>query len=173
MGVESRLLSSRVSRLSSTLEATMQAPSPRPQQAAIRTDLGAIFVSLELSRSAWLVTSVSPGGSEKMSKHQVCGGDVAGLLTRFAELQAKARARTGQLFPLIVVQEAGLDGFWLHRVLQSEGIEARALRAMSSTRHRSRPRAGGDGPRPTGLTARLWCGLFWLTSAASLGCVRW
>src|SRR3954447_17738284 len=69
----------------------MQAAAPRPQQAAIRTDLGAIFVSLELSRSAWLVTSVSPGGSEKMSKHQVCGGDVAGLLTRFAELQAKAR----------------------------------------------------------------------------------
>src|SRR4051794_41884348 len=52
----------------------------------------------------------------------VVSGDVAGLLTRFAELQAKARARTGQLFPLIVIQEAGLDGFWLHRVLQNTGI---------------------------------------------------
>src|SRR3954471_8988121 len=122
MGVETRLLRRRVSRLSPTLEATMQA-APRPQQAATRTDLGAIFASLELSRSAWLVTSVSPGGAEKMSKHQVCAGDVVGLLTRFAELQAKARARTGQLFSLILVQEAGLDGFWLHRVLQSKGIE--------------------------------------------------
>jgi hypothetical protein len=28
-------------------------------QTAIRTDLGAIFVSLELSRSSWLITSVS------------------------------------------------------------------------------------------------------------------
>lgn len=43
MSVESRLLRSRVSRLSPTLEATMQAAAPRPQQAAIRTDLGAIW----------------------------------------------------------------------------------------------------------------------------------
>ncbi len=40
---------------------------------AIRTNLGAIFVSLELSRSTWLITSVSPGGGEKMSKHGVSG----------------------------------------------------------------------------------------------------
>ena len=51
---------------------------------AIRTDLGAIFISLELSRSSWVVTSLSPGGGEKMSKHMVRGGDVAGLLKRFA-----------------------------------------------------------------------------------------
>jgi transposase len=122
----------------------MQAAPARPQQAAIRTDLGAIFVSLELSRSAWLVTSVSPGGSEKMSKHQVCAGDVAGLLTCFAELQAKARARTGQLFPLIVVQEAGLDGFWLHRVLQSEGIESHVVDPASIATSRRRRRAKTD-----------------------------
>src|SRR5215210_2158105 len=121
----------------------MQA-APQPQQAATRTDLGAIFVSLELSRSAWLTTSVSPGGSEKMSKHQVCGGDVAGLLARFAELQAKARARTGQLFPLIVIQEAGLDGFWLHRVLQSEGIESHVVDPASIATSRRRRRAKTD-----------------------------
>ena len=34
---------------------------------AIRTNLGAIFVSLELSRSTWLITSLSPGAGEKMS----------------------------------------------------------------------------------------------------------
>src|SRR3712207_6180833 len=78
--------------------------------AAVRTDLGAIFVSLELSRSTWLVTSLSPGGGEKMSKHQVRGGDIAALLARFAELKARALARTGKCFPLVVIQEAGLDG---------------------------------------------------------------
>ena len=36
---------------------------------AVRTDLCAIFVSLELSRSTWLITSLSPGGGEKMSKY--------------------------------------------------------------------------------------------------------
>jgi transposase len=60
---------------------------------AIRTDLGAIFVSLELSRSSWLVTSLSPGNGEKMSKHAVHGGDVAGLLARFSGLQEKAQVR--------------------------------------------------------------------------------
>ena len=84
---------------------------------AIRTDLGAIFISLELSRSSWVVTSLSPGGGEKMSKHTVRGGDVAGLLKRFAQLREKAKGRTGKVFPLIVIQEAGLDGFWIDRVL--------------------------------------------------------
>src|ERR1700756_5320872 len=83
----------------------------------IGADLCAIFISLELSRSTWLVTSLSPGGREKMSKHSVSAGDVAGLLARFSELRRKACARTGKSFPIIVIQEAGLDGFWIHRVL--------------------------------------------------------
>ena len=82
---------------------------------AIHTDLGAIFVSLELSRSSWLITSLSPGGGEKMSKHSVPGGDFAGLMERLVQLQKKAKLRTGQSFRIIVVQEAGLDGFWIHR----------------------------------------------------------
>ena len=112
--------------------------------AAVRTDLGAIFVSLELSRSTWLVTSLSPGAGEKMSKHTVRGGDVAGLLARFAELRAKAQARTGRLFPLVVVQEAGLDGFWIHRLLESEGIESHVVDAASITTSRRRRRAKTD-----------------------------
>ena len=78
---------------------------------AIRTDLGAIFVSMELSRSTWLITSLSPGAGEKMSKHAVIAGDIVLLLSRFSQLQEKARARTGRHFPIIVIQEAGLDGF--------------------------------------------------------------
>jgi transposase len=89
------------------------------RKAAIRIDLGAIFVSLELSRSNWLITSLSPGAGEKMSKHSLRGGDVAGLLGLFATLQEKTRARTGERFRIIVIQEAGLDGFWIHRVLQA------------------------------------------------------
>src|SRR6266481_1680170 len=109
---------------------------------AIRTDLGAIFVSLELSRSSWLITSLSPGGGEKMSKHSVPGGDFAGLMERFAQLQEKARLRTGQSFRIIVIQEAGLDGFWIHRALQNEGIESHVVDAASiaTSRRRRRPK---------------------------------
>src|SRR5712691_11913895 len=63
---------------------------------AIQTDLRAIFVSLELSRSTWLITSLSPGGGEKMSKHSVQGGDIAGLFRRFAQRKATgAKLRAG------------------------------------------------------------------------------
>jgi transposase len=111
---------------------------------AIQTDLRAIFVSLELSRSTWLITSLSPGGGEKLSKHSVRGGDVAGLLERFAQLRDKARARTGEVFRLIVIQEAGLDGFWIHRILQSEGIESHVVDPASIATSRRRRRAKTD-----------------------------
>ena len=116
----------------------------RPAQAAIRTELGAIFVSLELSRRTWLVTSLSPGGGEKMSKHSVPASEVSGLLRRFAELRRKAAARTGREFPIIVIQEAGLDGFWIHRLLQSEGIESHVVDAASILTSRRRRRAKTD-----------------------------
>ena len=90
-------------------------PCEGPTPTAIRTNLGAIFVSLELSRSTWLITSLSPGGGEKMSKHSVSAGDIATLLARFSELMKKAFARTGRTFPIIVIQEAGLDGFWVFK----------------------------------------------------------
>ena len=100
-------------------------------QNAIRTDLGAIFVSLELSRSTWLITSLAPGAGEKLSKHSVSAGDIGALLGRFAQLQQKAAARLDRIFPIIAIQEAGLDGFWIHRVLSSEGIESHVVDAAS------------------------------------------
>ena len=64
---------------SPTLETTMQIVADRPEAPnAIRTNLGAILISLESSRSKWLITSLSPEGGEKMSKHAVRGGDFAG-----------------------------------------------------------------------------------------------
>ncbi|MEZ2133173.1 MULTISPECIES: IS110 family transposase [unclassified Sinorhizobium] len=112
--------------------------------AAIRVDLGAIFVSLELSKSTWLVTSLSPG-SEKISRHTVAGGDIAGLLACFAELRQKAQSRQGKLYRLVVIQEAGLDGFWIGRVLNREDwIESHIVDAASIAVPRRRRRAKTD-----------------------------
>ena len=111
---------------------------------AIRTQFGAIFVSLELSRSNWLITSLSPGKGEKMSKHSVTAGDVAGLMKLFAEFRRKAEARTGESYPIITIQEAGLDGFWLHRVLQQNGIESHVVDPASIAMPRRRRRAKTD-----------------------------
>jgi transposase len=76
-----------------------------------------LCVSLELSRKTWLVTSLAPG-SEKMSRHKIEGGDDAALLTLLHRLQSKAAKRLGAPVGIVTIQEAGLDGFWLDRLLQ-------------------------------------------------------
>src|SRR5208282_3303525 len=111
---------------------------------AIQTQLAAIFISLELSRSVWLITSLTPGGGEKMSKHSVRAGDVAALLARFTELKQRSLARTAKPFPILTIQEAGLDGFWLHRLLEREGIESHVVDPASIATSRRRRRAKTD-----------------------------
>ena len=134
----------------------MTVDHPCTEPAAIHTQLGAIFVSLELSRKTWLVTSVSPQSGSKMSKHSVPAGDVAGLLARFEELRAKARAQTGKVYPIVAIQEAGLDGFWIHRVLEAEGgIESHVVDAASIATSRRRRRAKTDRIDGEALTRAL------------------
>jgi transposase len=66
------------------------------------------------------------------------------LLARLAELRHKALARTGTSHPIIVIQEAGLDGFWLHRVLEEEGCESHVVDPASIAAPRRRRRAKTD-----------------------------
>ena len=122
----------------------------RESEMAIHTRLGAIFVSMELSRSTWVITSLTPSCGEKMSRHSVPAGDVAGLFDRFARLQEKARRRSSETCPIVAIQEAGLDGFWIHRVLQREGIESHVVDAASiaMSRRRRNPKTDRlDGER--------------------------
>src|ERR1700683_4022710 len=95
---------------------------------------------LELSRSLWLVTSLSPG-SQKMSKHASPGGDGAALIDLLSRLQAKAEQSTGRPVEIVVIQEAGLDGFWIHRLLESHGIESHVVDPASIAVPRRRRRA--------------------------------
>src|SRR6202040_4232073 len=136
--VDSDQRSGRVRLRPLTLETTMQTVADRSEAPnAIRTDLGAIFVSLELSRSRWLITSLSPDGGEKMSKHAVRGGDVARLLERFAQLRKKALARTGKVFPFVVIQEAGMVTAAI-RAAHLSSREARKVQIFASVRESSR-----------------------------------
>lgn len=54
------------------------------------------------------------------------------------------RSRTGQDFGLVAIHEAGLDGFWIHRVLEQEGIESYVVDAASVATSRRRRRAKTD-----------------------------
>jgi transposase len=111
--------------------------------ATVRSDVSTLFASLELSKRKWLVTFNSPGG-EKFSRHVVEGGDDGSLLGLFARLKAKAERRCGLPVKVIVIQEAGLDGFWLHRLLAGSGIESHIVDPASIAVDRRHRRAKTD-----------------------------
>ena len=102
-----------------------------------------LFVSLELSRLRWLVTTLSPG-REKMSKHVVNGGDGNALLDLLARLKGKAERRIDVPVKIVVIQEAGLDGFWIHRLLVANEIESHVVEAASIAVPRRHRRAKTD-----------------------------
>jgi transposase len=108
-----------------------------------RRDDATLYASLELSQATWLVTSLSPGG-EKMSKYSTPGGDSAALLDLLRRLQVKAEQIAGGPVNIMVIQEAGLDGFWVHRLLEANGIESHVVDPASIAVPRRRRRAKTD-----------------------------
>src|SRR5271163_1472813 len=144
MGVDSGRSCGRLRLRSDSLWRLPMSLDPHEEPAAIQTHIGAIFISLELSRSKWLITSLVPGGGQRMSKHWVEAGDLAGLLARFWAIRDKVLARTGKSYAIVVIQEAGLDGFWIHRSLVKEGIESHVVDAASIAVSRRRRRAKTD-----------------------------
>ena len=113
-----------------------------------RPDDAMLYASLELSRATWLVTSLSPG-SEKMSKYSTLGGDGAALLGLLRRLQARAERHAGGPVDIVVIQEAGLDGFWVPAYsVQME------FKATWSIPRRSPCHGVGGERRPMRSTAR-------------------
>jgi transposase len=82
---------------------------------------GTIFVTIELSQKAWLVTLHSPD-RDRISRHKVGGGDHAGLLALIESIRARAALKLGTAPKVVSCYEAGYDGFWLHRLLMAAGI---------------------------------------------------
>jgi len=107
-------------------------------QTAARPNNSKLFVSLELSRSAWLVTASAPG-SDKFSKYTVAGGDRRALVDLLDRLRRTAERRVEMSVEVVAIQEAGLDGFWIHRLLANNGVESHVVDAASiavDRRHR-------------------------------------
>jgi len=121
----------------------MADPSATPIEATTRPDAGRLFAALELGKSRWLVTVDAPG-SDKLSRHAVAGGDGAALLDLLARLRTTAERRTGRPAEVLVIREAGLDGFWLHRLLERNGISSRVVDPASIAVDRRHRRAETD-----------------------------
>jgi transposase len=89
-----------------------------------------LFVALELSRSIWLV-AVSAPGCDKISKYRIEAGDNDALLKLLSRLEAEAERRCSGPVKIVSIHEAGRDGFWVHRLLEANGMESHIVDAAS------------------------------------------
>jgi len=116
---------------------------PVPAPTCSRGDCATLFVSLELSRSTWVATALAPG-SDKMSKHTLVGGDGRKLLDLLTRLKARAEQRIAAPVKVVAIHEVGLDGFWIHRLLEANGVESHLVDPASIAVPRRHRRAKTD-----------------------------
>lgn len=119
-----------------------------------------LFAALELSLSSWVVVASAPG-EDKSSKHGVAACDGPGLLALLQRLRQRAEQRCGRPVTVAVMQEAGRDGFWVHRLLEAEGMQSHVVDpssiAVNRRSRRAKPPGQAAGPRQTGSTPRRCC----------------
>ena len=116
---------------------------PVPERTCSRRDCATLFVSLELSRSTWVATALAPGSS-KMSKHTLVGGNGRKLLDLLARLRTRAEQRIAAPVKVVTIHEVGLDGFWIHRLLEANGVESHVVDPASIAVPRRHRRAKTD-----------------------------
>jgi transposase len=116
---------------------------PVRSRATVHEHDTSLFVALELSRSVWLI-AVSAPGSDKISRYRIEAGDHEALLKLLSRLKAEAERRCGQPVKIVSIHEAGLDGFWVHRLLEANGMESHMVDAASIEVDRRSRRAKTD-----------------------------
>src|SRR5918994_858082 len=98
-----------------------------------------LFMSLELSKSTWrLTSSIGPGVAPR--ERRIPAGSAAAFVAELA--QAKQRFGLPPDAPVRSCYEAGRDGFWVHRWLTSRGV--RNVVVDSSSIEVNRRARGGD-----------------------------
>jgi len=112
----------------------------RPADSGIN---GHIFVSVEMSRSKWVIGLHTPL-ADKIGAHTVACGDVDAILELVRREDAKLE-RTGYDGSTVVVcYEAGYEGFWLYRRLGALGIRVVVIDPASLLVDRRAKRAKTD-----------------------------
>ena len=66
------------------------------------------------------------------------------LIELLDRLRAKIDPRSPRSVRAIAIEEAGLDGFWVHRLLEANGVESHVVDAASIAVPRRRRRAKTD-----------------------------
>lgn len=110
------------------------------QITAVQDAAQALYASLELSSSSWKV-AISDG-TRTGRVVSVVGGDIEALLGQLEV--ARERFGLAKGCRVLVCQEAGRDGFWIHRALEKAGLESLVVDSSSIEVNRRARRAKTD-----------------------------
>jgi transposase len=99
-----------------------------------------LFVSVELSKSKWVLTSGDGGTGRR--RVQIAAAHWDALTKEWAA--AKKKFRLAEKAKIIVCYEAGRDGFWIARKLESLGVTVRVVDSASIEVNRRKRRAKND-----------------------------
>jgi len=104
--------------------------------------MSTLYMALELSARSWKL-GFSIGLGQKVRIRTIEAGDLDGVM----EEVEKAKKRFGLQGDARVTScyEAGRDGFWLHRYLESKGVESHVLDSASIETNRRARRVKADG----------------------------
>lgn len=102
-----------------------------------------IFVSVEMSRSKWVI-GVHSALADKIALHSMACGDVDALLGVIDRMRARLSA-AGAVSPTVLLcYETGYEGFWLRRRLATEGFRVVVIDPASLLVDRRAKRAKTD-----------------------------
>jgi transposase len=125
---------------------------------AATAETATLLVSFELSQSRWVLTIRPPCGA-KLSRFMVPARDTEKALSVLTTQRQQAERRTGRPVKIVSIYEAGLDGFWLHRWLETQAVESHVVDPASILGAQRKRRAKTDRIDGEKLLRSLACWL--------------
>ncbi len=84
---------------------------------------GTVYVAVEVSRKSWVVGVHAPDSGGGVGLHRLPAADVAGLAALIERAREAPDRAPGERPRVLCAYEAGYEGFWLARGLETLGIE--------------------------------------------------
>ena len=101
-----------------------------------------LYMAFELSSNKWKL-GFSIGLGQKVRIRTIEAGNLPAVKAEIE--QAKKRFGLPHKTRVVSCYEAGRDGFWIHRFLESEGIENHVMDSASIETNRRKRRSKSDG----------------------------
>src|ERR1700726_4377436 len=101
------------------------------------------LLAIELSKKSWIV-AITTTLSDKISQYTLDGCDWKGLLELMERVRTRVAREVGRPVEMISCYEAGYDGFWLHRLLERQGVRSHVIDPASVQVDRRARRAKTD-----------------------------